>query len=89
MGTQHASTILTDNVNGLEEDVAEDVEVEVPAALDTTKHEAVARVPKGDVLRVHLVERVADGELDVGDRRVRGELVAALLVVVRRALDRT
>ena len=80
--------IRTDNVDGLEEDVAEDVEVEVPAALDAAKHEAVARVPKGDVLRVHLVERVADGELDVGDRRVRGELVAALLVVVRRALDR-
>ena len=81
--------ILTDDVDRLQEDVTKDVEVQVATALDATEGVAITSVAKRDVLGVDLVELVADGELNVGNSGVRGELVTALLIVVGRALDGT
>ena len=80
--------LLTDDIHALKEDVAEDVEVEVAAALDAAESEALVRWAIAKVGSVELVECVAHREGDVGDRCARGVLPAALLVVVCRTFDR-
>jgi hypothetical protein len=70
--------ILTDNVDRLEEDVAENVKVLVTAALDATEEVTSVSRAERKVGGVELVELVSDSELHVWDSGVLGILPAAL-----------
>ena len=70
--------ILTDNVDRLEEDVAENVKVLVTTALNATEEVAGVSRAESKVSGVELVELVSDCELHVWDSGVLGILPATL-----------
>ena len=82
-------SILTDNVDRLEEDVTENVKGQVTTALNAAEEVTSVSRAVCKVSGVELVELVSDCELQVWDSGVLGILPATLRLIKRSTLDST